>query len=379
MVVSRWRQRAGPGLLALGLAGLLGAAPAGARDATWSPPECPPAGFTVPAADAGDPGATAWYRLDPVLDEHGTLVSQRLVVAGGGSTVGPRSLELDAEAFAAGPFGSTAVLAGSDDGRRSELRLVDLAAGCATTVALERDVIRHATLAPGAAAVYEHRVERATRADLGVWRRPLDGAGKAVRALAPIPADDRFGPTFLTELSWSADLSRLVVQSCGQVACRTRLLDVVAGRVTTIDEPDLGDAIGVAGDRLIAYLACRGLPCPVVSVDPDRGTRTVVTESAGFAALTATRDGVRLVFEDGTRPDGPLHVADAMGRTVGRIDALPGQRLVPGSMRAQAGVAAPTGWLAFAPDGRPAVDVAQPGYLRHAADGRFVALGETSR
>jgi hypothetical protein len=169
------------------------------------------------------------------------------------------------------------------------------------------------------------------------------------------------------------------VQSCGQVACRTRLLDVATGQVTTIDEPDLGDAIGVAGDRLIAYLACRGLPCPVVSVDPDSGARTVVTEAAGFAALAATLDGVRLVFEDGTRPDGPLHVADVMGRTLGRIDALPGQRLVPGSMRAHAGVAVPAGWLAFAPDGRPATDAAQPGFLRHAVDGRFVALGESSR
>jgi hypothetical protein len=376
MVVSRWRQRAGPGLLALGLAGLLGPAPAGALDATWIPPSCPTGAFTRPAADAGDPATAAWYRMDPVLDEAGTLAAQRLV-AGGGSAR-PRSLDLDAESFAAGPFGAV-VLAGSDDGRRSTLRLIDLTAGCATSVANERDVIRGATLAPGAAAIYEHRVERATRTDRGVWRRPLDGSVEPERVLPPIAPDDRFGRTFLTELSWSADRSTLVVQTCGQVACRTRLLDVAAGRVTMIEEPDLGDALGVAGDRLVAYLACRGLPCPIVSVDVATGARTVVTEAAGFATLVETPGNVRLAYEDGTRPDTPLHLADVTGRALGRIDALPGMRLVPGPMRAQAGVAAPAGWLAFAPDGRPAIDAANPGSLRHAVDGRLVALEEAAR
>jgi hypothetical protein len=373
---SRWRQRAGPGILVLGLLGLLGAAPAGAREETWSPPDCGPQAVVRPAVGE-EPRTAAWYRIDPRLDEHGTLVGQRLV-AGGGPERRSRTVDLAAESFAAGPFGDV-VLTGSDDGRQSALRLIDLAAGCSTTIAAERDVIRRATVDPAGFAVYEFRVARTDRADLGVWRRPLDVAARPDRVLPPIAPDERFGPTYLTELSWSLDGSRLVVQSCGQAACRSRVLDIATGDVVTLDDPDLGDAIGLAGDHLVSYLACRGMPCPIVAIELDSGARNEVTEAAGFAALVATDDGPRIVYEPGDALDGSLRVADATGRDRGRLDGDPGLRLVPGPLRAAAGVDAPAGWLSLAPDGRPAAGQHVPAVLRQVSDGRIVDLEEASR
>jgi hypothetical protein len=222
-------------------------------------------------------------------------------------------------------------------------------------------------------------VDRGDRADLGVWRRPRDGSARPERVLPPIEPDERFGPTYLTELSWSVDGSRLVVQSCGQLACRSRVLDVATGDVVTVDDPDLGDAIGVAGDDLVTYLACRGLPCPIVAIELDGGARTVVTEAAGFAALVESDEGTRVVHEPGDALDGSLRVADATGRDLGRFDGDPGLRLVPGPMRAGAGVDAPAGWLSLAPDGRPAAGQHVPAVLRQFSDGRIVHLEEASR
>ena len=126
---------------------------------------------------------------------------------------GPRTMALAAESFAAGPVG-TLVVSGSDDGRASELQIVDTSAGCAWSVGSERDVVRRATLEPSGEALVEHRVSRRTRADLGIWRRPLDGSAPTL-ILPPIDPDGRFGRTFLTDLGWSFDVDRLVVLSCG--------------------------------------------------------------------------------------------------------------------------------------------------------------------
>ena len=283
MVVRRWRQRAGPALLALGVLAVLGSGQAGAQEVAWAPPECHAAAVRPPAARAVAEtearAGSAWYRIEPRLNQAGGQIAQRVLVPGGAGRPA-RSIDLASESFAAGPFGSH-VLTGSDDGRASRLRLIDLEASCARTIATERDVIRRATLNPSGTAIFEFRVDRRTRADLGVWRRPLDGSAVR-RVLAPIPADARFGRTFSTELTWALGTDRLVVQSCGALACRTRVFDPVTAATTLIDDPDLGELIGVADDRIVSYEACRGLPCPIVSVDLSSRSRTVLAEAAGF-------------------------------------------------------------------------------------------------
>ena len=52
-------------------------------------------------------------------------------------------------------------------------------------VATETDVVRRATIDARTGDLYEFRVDRATRADLGVWREPLAG-GATVRVVPPL-------------------------------------------------------------------------------------------------------------------------------------------------------------------------------------------------
>ena len=101
------------------------------RDHRSWPPRTRPgsrrrAGRRGPATIAiGAEAGAAWYRLDPVLDEHGSLAGQRLTV---GLVGGPaRHLDLAPESFVSGPVGGV-VLVGDDDGTESRLRLLDVVA-----------------------------------------------------------------------------------------------------------------------------------------------------------------------------------------------------------------------------------------------------------
>ncbi len=378
----RWLLRLGPPLVAVGALGLVASASAGAGDRPWDPPDCGPTlGPAAAGAAASRPGAPerlsseAWFRLDPVLDAGGTLAGQRLEVGlhGGGS----RYLELPPESFAAGPFGRL-ILAGSDDGEVSTIRAIDASAACARLVARESSVVRRGVIDPAGATVYEFRVDRASRADLGVWRRPLAG-GPAERVLASLPADQRFGRTYSTELSWSLEGDRLVVEQCGYASCRTRLLDPGTGHVSTVARPDLGAVIGVADGRIVAYAACHGLPCQIVSVEASTGAAALVAEAAGLARLVPTDHGPRVIHESGPDTDRHLRSTDLAGGSAVTVPASAGDlRLVPASARASAGTQLPAGWVLLAPDGRRAGGSGRPVLVR-LADGLTVSLGEVTR
>ena len=194
MVESRWLRWVGPGIVALGAVALIGSATVGAGTRTWAPRACagPPtdrkeAAHELTPATPRDLAAGPWFRLDPVAADDGSLGGARLVLGRFGDPL-TRTLDLPVESFAAGPYGRT-VLTGADDGTASRLGLVDIAGGCSWLVATERDVIRRATIDPAGGAIYEMRVDRATRADLGIWRRGLDGAAPAERILDPIGPD----------------------------------------------------------------------------------------------------------------------------------------------------------------------------------------------
>jgi hypothetical protein len=381
-VEKRWLLRFGPPIVALGALGLLASASAGAIERAWDPPDCGPnAGSAADAAALPRPAAPerlvreAWFRLDPVLDARGTLAGQRLELG----LLGARSghIALPPESFAAGPFGRL-VLVGSDDGRVSTLRAIDVSASCARLIARVSSVVRRAVIDPAGTAIYEFRVDRATRADLGVWRRPLAG-GPANRILASLPADARFGRTYSTELAWSVEGDRLVVQQCGQTSCRTRLVDPATGRVSTIARPDLGELVGVADGRVVVYAACRGLPCPILSVEAATGRTTVVAKAAGLARLVPTDNGPRVIAEIG--PDGHRHLrsTDLAGGSAVTLAAPAGDlRLVPASARASAGTRLPAGWVLLAPDGRRADGSSRPVLVR-LADGLTVTLREVTR
>ena len=233
MVESRWVRWIGPGLLALGAVGSITSATLGAVDRPWAPRACAgPPGDRIAAARAGDVAMAglpreAWFRLDPDLNDDGALRGQRLLLGLGRDRVAKR-VDLPAESFVAGPFGRV-VIVGSDDGAASRIEAVDVASGCTWAIAAERDVIRRATVDRTGAWIHEARVERSTRADLGIWRRPIDGHETARQVLPPLPADARFGRTFSTEFTWDVAGDRLAVQSCGEVACRMRIIGSAGG------------------------------------------------------------------------------------------------------------------------------------------------------
>ena len=319
------------------LAGSLAQAHGGARPDTapWDPLPC--------STDAPEARGPAWYRLDPVLDGSGTLVSRRLSIGAEGSSI--RVLDLAPESFASGPVDGL-VLAGEDDGDVSRLSLLDPVRGCALTVGNERDVVRSAVLAAGARHLYEHRVDRETRADLGIWRREIGGSVRQVlEGLGPDPV---LGPTFVTDLILEAD-GRLVVSSCAQAACRVRVLDTATGRIAAVD--GTGPALGVTGRTLVVRAACHGEPCPVDAVDLASGQRRRLAADA-FAATLGGTAGDMLVVETPGRRIATIAVRTGSRTPAGAAGVAP---LGRGST-AEAGAEVEAGNVPLAPRGRPASD-----------------------
>jgi hypothetical protein len=386
MVESRWLRWIGPGVVALGAAGLIASTTVGAGPQATTTRPCigPPADPIAETADAipaipADLAATPWFRLDPVAADDGSLRGGHLVLGRFGD---PQTLALDlpAESFAAGPFGRT-VLAGADDGSASRLEIIDVASGCSWLVAMDRDVIRRASIDPSGTVIYEMRVDRATRADLGVWRRRADGASPAEPILGPIAPDARFGRTFSTELTWDLAGERLAVQSCGEFACRTRLLDPRGGPAAMLDQPGLGPLVGVDGDRIVTYVDCHGLPCPIVSTDITTGERRIVADAAGAATLLRSDDGARLVHEIRTVTGTALVSIALDGRgSPSTVPVASDLRLTGTPLTGGSAARLPAGWVLLAPDGRFPIDPAdhRP-QLRRIQDGATVPLDEAVR
>jgi hypothetical protein len=301
----------------------------------WDPPACPV------EDTGGPPGAGAWYRLDPVLDRTGTLVAQRLTTGIAGQP--SRHLDLAPESFASGPVGGLVVV-GEDDGSVSRLRLLDPARGCATSVGDEPAVIRSAVLDRDGESIFEHRLDRTTRADLGVWRRAIGGS--VVRVLDGLGPDPELGPTFATNLLVAAD-GRLVVSSCALEACRVRVLDPATGVVDRFR--GTGPGLGVTGDSVVVREACPGLPCPVEAVNLDTGRRVTLAEDAG-AALLGGPAGTDLVYEAGGDRVAVLEITSGRRTAAREAGGIP----LPAGSTATAGAEAPPGRVALAPRGRPA-------------------------
>ena len=384
MAESRWLRWIGPGGVALGAVALIASTTLGAGTRPWGPRACAgPLGDAIAAARQPAPTAPAdmrreaWFRLDPLLDGEGALRGERLA-AGIGDGRSEPAADLPPESFASGPFGGI-VLVGLDDGSASRLQAFDVAESCTWSVAIERDVIRRATVDPAGATIYETRVDRTSRADLGVWQRPLDG-GPARRILDPLPADARFGRTFSTEFTWAADGERLAIQSCGEVACRTRIIARDGSPAGDVEAPDLGVLVGFAGDRAVTYGACRGWPCPIVSVDVRTGARLTLDASGGTGGRRPDVRGrparARDPAGDGSEP--ALDVARWRGGIRPRTHP---RRARPGTRPARSAAATrlPDGWVLLAPDPASADGQAVRQQLRRIPDGMAVPLDEAMR
>ena len=199
--------------------------------------------------------------------------------------------------------------------------------------------------------------------------------------LAPIADDGRFGKTFATEFTWDVAGDRLAVQSCGELACRTRVVAPRGGSSAFLDDPDLGPIIGLDGDRLVTYASCRGLPCPIVSSDLGSGQRRVLATASGIGVVVATPNGARLVHEIGVGSARTLRSVALDGGPATDLGRVPDDlRLHPSPAQAAAAVRMPAGWILLAPDGRlPADGLPHRSQLRHTPDGTTVPLDEAIR
>jgi hypothetical protein len=148
-----------------------------------------------------------------------------------------------------------------------------------------------------------------------------------------------------------------------------------------VDDPDLGAMVGLAGDVLVSYGACPGLPCPILATDVSKGSRSVVTDAAAGAALVATADGPRLVHEAFEESGIVLRAVALDGSVAESLGPVPdGLRLQVAPSVAESGTRMPSGWVVLSPDGRiPGVGPNGLTHLRHVPDGTTVQLDEVAR
>lgn len=310
-----------------------------------------------PLADVAAP--PIYWQMDDRSSDEGWLLGYTLAAGVLGEP--PRTrVVLNAESFAAGPYGDD-VLYGDDDGASSRLVLLDARTGVERTLLVSDDVIRRAALDPAGDAIWVFRLQRDTRRDLGVWRVPLadatqrleDAGALIVEGLAVDPDDEVYGPTFTTELHWSAEGDALAVQSCGEILCRTRVVDPRSGFVRTYDEIGQGELLGFARGALVFYEAGNMLPAAVHVVDARTGARRLLVDEAGLAVVVDDEEGPSLVFE-GPLDDGSLYAAPLSGAPPRRLPnrLLPGTAVVGTGPRALARTTPPKGFVVLGVDGR---------------------------
>jgi hypothetical protein len=362
----------------------------------------------------------AWFQLDDSEPESDVLTGYVLRAGriGGAATV---RIELPPEAFAEGPYAlpngvtpdTPVVLFGHNDGARSALEIVDVDTGARRVLVESSAVLRRAIVDVDGDALYVLALDQETRAELGVYRFPLDAFTDAIPVGARLDApefgrvrgledgelvlpgmprekvgEELFGPTFATLLAVDRSSGALVVQSCGEILCRARSLDLASGDVTLRDEIGQGEMVGVVDGTLVAYEAGNGLPCKVLAIDVATGAARTIAHAYGavFRADEAT-----LVFESGDEPgvllartleardDEPskmLGVFDVTGGNDGNDDAL---HPVLDAARSNAGVDLPAGLVALGTDGRVAPVHASPDtFFVRLNDGALFATAEAT-
>jgi hypothetical protein len=365
----RWIARLGAPLVVASLAFAASGAPPGLGLVSLTAPAaralaaCPPGPDAggAPAHGAARPpaGRRAWFTLTERMDARGTLVGWRFR-SGPLATPPTIDVEVGPESFAEGPDDGIAVL-GRDDGATSVVDVIDVGgvgSGCSRASATSRDVIRDAIRDAATGDVFVHRLDRLTRADLGVVRirgdRLAGGAAVDIDAVGepavpPLPADERFGATWATRMLSSTDGRTLAIQSCGATACRTRLLDVATGGVTTVDEPPHGELVGLVDGALVAWAACDGLPCQIVRIDAATGATGTLSDAATAAVLVGGDGRPRIVVEEPRAGGWTLALVDPADATRRTLASPNGLKLRPHRGGRTEGAELPNGWLRLVP------------------------------
>ena len=248
------------------------------------------AGLAVAAAVASR-GPSVAPRITDKIGVRGEFTGRRLALTTARGAV--LAIDLPIESSVAPALGSVVTYTAAAAGR-SEVHVVDASTGCDFVVARPADIARSALIAADGRAVYVHSVS-AARADAGVTRYDLDGSDESTLVVPPLPADERFGRTFGTQLAQSADGGTLAVQSCALHACRTRLLDVASSQVRMLDDAGQGALVGVTAGHLVAYRDCSGLPCAVISISRATGATRVLADEAWSASVVGGSDAPAVV------------------------------------------------------------------------------------
>ena len=142
---------------------------------------------------------------------------------------------------------------------------------------------------------------------------PIEGLGDGDAIVEAV------GLVWSTSLRTDAAGHTLAVQSCGEAACRTRVLDLRSGDVRRLGSADDGTMVGVGDGWLIGFSACKGLPCRLTATAIADGRQRVLATSA-WSATTTVRAGRMVVLAVAGAHDGPEQqlIDPADGRTVRR-------------------------------------------------------------
>lgn len=315
----------------------------------------------------------AWFQLDDAAPEADTLTGY-VLRAGRIGVKATVEIALPPEAFAEGPYDG-AVLFGQNDGERSTLEMVDVDSGERRVIVESSAVLRRAIVDVDGDVVYALVLDQETRAELGVYRFDLSRTDAArledgELVLPGMPREkvgqELFGPTFATLLAVERSSGALVVQSCGEILCRARSVDLASGALTVRDEIGQGEMLGVVDGTLITYEAGNGLPCKVIAIDVATGAARTMAHAYG-AVLRA--DAATLVFESGDDPglllsrslnaadEEPSKMLGVFDDTGDNDDAL---HPVMDPSRSNAGVELPAGLIALGGEGRVAPVHASP-------------------
>lgn len=375
MMEVSWRHRLGPPVLAVVTlvvfgSGSLLAAPAVLRPTAIdaAAPPCSLRELFPPPTQQNARSRPAWYATSDVADETGALTGYTVRLGASGTP--ERQLSLPAESFVTGPFGGT-LLYGRANAAGSEVHAVRAADGCDLALFSSTDVVRRATLDASDGTVYYHAVDRATRQDLGIFARSLGSPEEPVVVMPPLAlpaAGDRFGRTFSTEFQWSPDRSLLAVQSCGELHCRTRVVDRRTRGVRLYDAPGQGELIGLTNKALVTYGACSGFPCPISATDLETGSVSTLAEDSVTAVVTPTTGGgADLVYERAGGAAARCLSLDRPGDCALPTDIPSGSHLLPPPGRSLAAFETAPGALTLVTDdtarnlGPDAVQVLQSG------------------
>ncbi|HUQ43921.1 MAG TPA: hypothetical protein VM451_05855 [Candidatus Limnocylindria bacterium] len=290
----------------------------------------------------------AWWRLTERLDGKGFMIGRALVLGQGGAV--RVALQLRSETLASGPVGGVVALT-TDDGSISEIRLVSIAKACSWTVHQAMDLVRGAFVDPSDGSVVAHLLDRSTREDLGTWRVAATG-GDPTLVLAPLPPA-ALGRVFSTDYRLDAAGRRLAVQSCSDLACITRIVDLAdpSRAVITIDGQQ-GQIVGFAGGRLVTWAQCVGLPCGVLAWDFAARTSTEIVDRAESAAVT--EDGEFLLAVKDSIRNRTIRVAVGRGGEVAVKGVSRDEQVLSGGVTGFAGYEGNADEVALAiPNGTP--------------------------